>query len=43
MSSFENVRPGINYLFFSQKIAQKDPLKNIPSTALKATNLVAKD
>ena len=26
------------YLFLSQNIAQNDPLKNIPSTAAKATN-----
>jgi len=37
MSSFENVRPGMSDLFFSQKIAQKLPLKKIPSTAAKAT------
>lgn len=42
ISSLEKVRPGINYLFFNQKMAQKEPLKKIPSTAAKATNLVAK-
>jgi hypothetical protein len=30
-------------LFFSQKIAQKEPLKNIPYTAAKATILSWKD
>jgi hypothetical protein len=35
----ENVSPGINDLFFNQKIAQKDPEKNIPYTAANATNL----
>lgn len=39
MSSFENVSPGINDLFFNQKMAQNDPEKNIPSTAAKATSL----
>jgi len=42
INSLEKVRPGINYLFFNQKMAQNDPLKKIPSTALKATNRVAK-
>jgi len=42
ISSLENVSPGIIDFFFSQKIAQKDPLKKIPSTALKATSLFAK-
>lgn len=39
INSFENVNPGINDLFFNQKMAQKDPEKKIPSTAAKATNL----
>ncbi len=39
INSFEKVNPGINDLFFNQKIEQKLPEKNIPSTALKATNL----
>ena len=30
INSFEKVRPGIKDLFLSQKIAQKDPEKNIP-------------
>lgn len=37
MSSLEKVSPGIRPLFFSQKIAAKEPEKNIPSTAAKAT------
>jgi len=37
------VRPGINPLFFSQKIEQKLPEKKIPSTAAKATSLSAKE
>lgn len=37
MSSLEKVRPGIRPLFFSQKIAAKEPEKKIPSTAAKAT------
>ena len=41
MSSFENVNPGISPLFLSQKIEQKLPEKNIPSTAAKAINLSA--
>jgi len=41
ISSFENVNPGINDLFFNQNIAQKLPEKNIPSTAAKATILSA--
>ena len=39
ISSLLNVSPGINPLFFNQKIAQKLPLKKIPSTAANATNL----
>lgn len=37
MSSLEKVSPGINPLFFSQKIDAKEPEKKIPSTAAKAT------
>ena len=43
MSSFEKQSPGIKPLFFSQKMAQNDPEKNIPSTAANATNLSGKD
>mmetsp|Transcript_19152 Transcript_19152/g.57762 ORF Transcript_19152/g.57762 Transcript_19152/m.57762 type:complete len:309 (+) Transcript_19152:200-1126(+) len=43
MSSFENVRPGIRPRFFSQKSAQKEPEKKMPSTAAKATSRSAKD
>jgi hypothetical protein len=39
MSSLEKVSPGISDLFFSQKIAQNEPEKNIPYTAAKATSL----
>jgi len=35
----ENVSPGIKDRFLSQKMAQNDPEKKIPSTAAKATNL----
>jgi hypothetical protein len=38
MSSLEKVSPGINPLFFNQKIAQKEPLKKMPSTTAKATS-----
>jgi hypothetical protein len=41
INSFENVSPGINPLFLSQNIAQKDPEKNIPSTHAKAIILSA--
>lgn len=37
MSSLEKVSPGINPLFFSQKIEAKEPEKKMPSTAAKAT------
>ena len=37
ISSFENVSPGMSPRFLSQKIAAKEPLKKIPSTAAKAT------
>jgi hypothetical protein len=39
MSSLEKVSPGINDLFLSQKMAQNDPEKKIPSTAANATSL----
>jgi hypothetical protein len=42
MSSFEKVRPGMRPRFLSQKMAAKDPEKNIPSTQAKARILVAK-
>jgi hypothetical protein len=42
MSSFEKVRPGISPLFLSQKMAQNDPLKKIPSMAAKAISLSEK-
>ncbi|MCL4166302.1 UNVERIFIED_CONTAM: hypothetical protein GTU68_032136, partial [Idotea baltica] len=42
ISSLEKVNPGINPLFFNQKIEQKLPEKKIPSTAAKAINLSAK-
>jgi hypothetical protein len=35
----EKVSPGISDLFLSQKIAQKEPEKKMPSTAAKATSL----
>jgi hypothetical protein len=41
ISSFEKHKPGIRPLFFIQKIAQKEPEKNIPSTQAKPTNLSA--
>lgn len=37
ISSLEKVRPGIRPLFFSQKMAAKEPEKKIPSTAANAT------
>ena len=37
-----NVKPGIKPLFFNQNIAQKLPLKNIPSTHANATRRVVK-
>lgn len=39
MSSLENVNPGINPRFLSQKMAAKEPEKKMPSTAAKATIL----
>ena len=42
MSSLENVKPRINPRFFNQKMAQKDPLKKIPSTHAKPTRRSAK-
>ena len=41
ISSFEKVRPGMSPRFFSQKMAQKEPEKKMPSTAAKATSLSA--
>ena len=43
MSSLEKVSPGIRPLFFSQKMAAKDPEKKIPSTAAKATTRSPED
>ena len=43
MSSFEKQRPGMRPLFFSQKIAQKDPEKKMPSTAANAIHLSANE
>ena len=43
MSSLENVSPGMRPRFFSQKIAQKLPLKKIPSTQANATTRCAKE
>ena len=40
ISSLLNVRPGINPRFFSQKIEQKAPEKNIPSMHANAINRV---
>ncbi len=37
MSSFEKHRPGMSPRFLSQKTAQKEPEKKIPSTAANAT------
>jgi len=37
ISSLEKVRPGMSPLFFSQKMAAKDPEKKMPSTAANAT------
>ena len=42
ISSFENVRPGINPRFLSQNRAQKEPEKKMPSTHAKATRRCAK-
>ena len=42
MSSLENVKPRINPRFFSQKIAQNEPLKKIPSTHANPTRRSAK-
>jgi len=42
INSFEKVRPGMRPRFFSQKIAQKLPEKNMPSIAAKAMSLSAK-
>src|SRR5210317_2665529 len=43
MSSFEKQRPGMRPRFLSQKIAQKLPLKNIPSTHAKANRRSANE
>jgi hypothetical protein len=43
ISSFENVRPGMRPRFLSQKIAQKLPLKKMPSTAANATRRSANE
>jgi hypothetical protein len=42
MSSLLATKPGMRFLFFNQKIEQKDPEKKIPSTAAKATSLSPK-
>jgi hypothetical protein len=42
MSSLEKVRPGMRPRFFSQKMAQKLPLKKMPSTHANATRRCAK-
>ena len=42
MSSFENVSPGMSPRFLSQKMAQKDPEKKMPSTHANATRRCAK-
>jgi hypothetical protein len=42
MSSLLNVRPGISPLFLTQKIAQNEPEKKIPSIAANAINRSAK-
>lgn len=43
MSSLEKVSPGMRPRFLSQKMAAKEPLKNMPSTAAKATRRWAKE
>ena len=43
MSSLEKHSPGISPRFFSQKTAQKEPEKKMPSTAAKATMRSAND
>lgn len=43
MSSFENVNPGNRDRFFSQNIAQNEPLKKMPSTAENAITRSAKE
>ena len=42
MSSLEKVSPGISPRFLSQKMAQKEPEKKMPSTTAKATSRSAK-
>ena len=43
INSFEKAKPGIKPRFLSQKMAQNEPLKKMPSTAAKATIRCAKD
>ena len=43
MSSLEKVKPGIKPRFLSQKMAQNEPEKKMPSTAAKATKRSAKE
>src|SRR5210317_1788675 len=43
ISSFEKQRPGMSPLFLSQKIAQNEPEKNIPSTHANANRRSAKE
>ena len=42
MSSFEKVSPGMRPRFLSQKMAQKEPEKKMPSTTANATTRSAK-
>ena len=42
INSFEKVKPGISPRFLSQKSAQKEPEKKMPSTHAKATSRCAK-
>ena len=43
MSSLEKVSPGIFPRFLSQKMAQKEPEKKMPSTQAKPTRRVANE
>ncbi len=43
ITSFAKAKPGINPLFLSQKMEQKEPEKKIPSTAAKAIKFSTKD
>ena len=43
INSLEKVSPGIKPRFLSQKMAQNEPLKKIPSTAANATKRCAND